>query len=100
MASTSIVSETFQLPNTASSVKGIVKPHSAKPSAIWFKLATGILRSWESIGSTIAYAVGATHWSNLNQMALGFLPNTASSVKGIVKPHSAKPSAIWFKLDQ
>jgi hypothetical protein len=33
---------------------------------------TGILRSWESIGSTIAYAVGATHWSNLNQMALGF----------------------------
>ena len=33
---------------------------------------TGILRSWESIGSTIAYAVGATHWANLNQMALGF----------------------------
>ncbi|CAG8258339.1 unnamed protein product [Penicillium nalgiovense] len=33
---------------------------------------TGILRSWESIGSTIAYAVGATHWLNLNQMALGF----------------------------
>ncbi|KAK5797324.1 hypothetical protein VI817_003615 [Penicillium citrinum] len=33
---------------------------------------TGILRSWESIGSTIAYAVGATHWSNLNQMTLGF----------------------------
>jgi hypothetical protein len=33
---------------------------------------TGILRSWESIGSTIAYAVGATHWSNLNQMILGF----------------------------
>ncbi|KAJ5236220.1 hypothetical protein N7489_006311 [Penicillium chrysogenum] len=33
---------------------------------------TGILRSWESIGSTIAYAVGATHWPNLNQMALGF----------------------------
>ncbi|KAJ5892868.1 hypothetical protein N7504_009559 [Penicillium tannophilum] len=33
---------------------------------------TGILRSWESIGSTIAYAVGATSWSNLNQMILGF----------------------------
>ncbi|KAL4881749.1 MFS general substrate transporter [Aspergillus karnatakaensis] len=33
---------------------------------------TGILRSWESIGSTIAYAVGATHWPNRNQMALGF----------------------------
>lgn len=33
---------------------------------------TGILRSWESIGSTIAYVVGATHWSNLNQMILGF----------------------------
>ncbi|KAL4931009.1 major facilitator superfamily domain-containing protein [Aspergillus undulatus] len=33
---------------------------------------TGILRSWESIGSTIAYAVGATHWPNVNQMALGF----------------------------
>ncbi|CAI7586863.1 unnamed protein product [Penicillium glandicola] len=34
---------------------------------------TGILRSWESIGSTIAYAVGATHWPNLNQMILGFV---------------------------
>ena len=33
---------------------------------------TGILRSWESIGSTIAYAVGATHWPNQNQMILGF----------------------------
>lgn len=33
---------------------------------------TGILRSWESIGSTIAYAVGATHWPNRNQMILGF----------------------------
>ncbi|OJI99498.1 hypothetical protein ASPVEDRAFT_50930 [Aspergillus versicolor CBS 583.65] len=33
---------------------------------------TGILRSWESIGSTIAYAVGATHWPNMNQMILGF----------------------------
>ncbi|KAK6062897.1 hypothetical protein SCUP515_12901 [Seiridium cupressi] len=34
---------------------------------------TGILRSWESIGSTIAYVVGATHWPNLNQMILGFV---------------------------
>ncbi|ETS77246.1 hypothetical protein PFICI_11120 [Pestalotiopsis fici W106-1] len=34
---------------------------------------TGILRSWESIGSTIAYVVGATHWSNMNQMILGFV---------------------------
>ncbi|KAF6816383.1 DUF895 domain membrane protein [Colletotrichum sojae] len=34
---------------------------------------TGILRSWESIGSTIAYAVGATHWPNKNQMILGFV---------------------------
>ncbi|EFX04873.1 duf895 domain protein membrane protein [Grosmannia clavigera kw1407] len=33
---------------------------------------TGILRSWESIGSTIAYAVGTTHWGNTNQMILGF----------------------------
>lgn len=33
---------------------------------------TGILRSWESIGSTIAYAVGATDWPNLNQMIFGF----------------------------
>lgn len=33
---------------------------------------TGILRSWESIGSTIAYAVGATRWPNKNQMILGF----------------------------
>ncbi|KAK4503396.1 hypothetical protein PRZ48_004311 [Zasmidium cellare] len=34
---------------------------------------TGILRSWESVGSTVAYAVGATHWSNRNQMILGFV---------------------------
>lgn len=33
---------------------------------------TGILRSWESIGSVVAYAVGATSVSNLNQMILGF----------------------------
>ncbi|KAK2052703.1 hypothetical protein LY76DRAFT_555267, partial [Colletotrichum caudatum] len=33
---------------------------------------TGILRSWESVGSTAAYAVGATHWPNRNQMVLGF----------------------------
>lgn len=34
---------------------------------------TGILRSWESIGSTIAYAVGAVGVSNSNQMVLGFV---------------------------
>lgn len=34
---------------------------------------TGILRSWESIGSTVAYAVGATAVSNMNQMILGFV---------------------------
>lgn len=34
---------------------------------------TGILRSWESIGSTIAYAVGAVGVSNLKQMVLGFV---------------------------
>lgn len=34
---------------------------------------TGILRSWESIGSTVAYAVGATGVSNMNQMILGFV---------------------------
>lgn len=33
---------------------------------------TGLLRSWESIGSTVAYAVGATKVSNMNQMILGF----------------------------
>ncbi|KAL4982239.1 hypothetical protein BDW68DRAFT_182739 [Aspergillus falconensis] len=33
---------------------------------------TGILRSWESIGSTIAYTVDATDWPSLNQMILGF----------------------------
>lgn len=33
---------------------------------------TGILRSWESIGSTIAYAIGATGVSNMNQMIVGF----------------------------
>lgn len=33
---------------------------------------TGILRSWESIGSTFAYIVGATHWSNQNSMILSF----------------------------
>ncbi|TDZ65241.1 UNC93-like protein 2 [Colletotrichum trifolii] len=33
---------------------------------------TGVLRSWESIGSTVAYAVGATRWPNRNQMILGF----------------------------
>ncbi|TID24116.1 Ribosomal RNA-processing protein 12 [Venturia nashicola] len=34
---------------------------------------TGILRSWESIGSTFAYIVGATHWSNRNSMILSFV---------------------------
>lgn len=34
---------------------------------------TGILRSWESIGSTVAYAVGASGVSNINQMILGFV---------------------------
>ncbi|KAI3394661.1 hypothetical protein diail_2471 [Diaporthe ilicicola] len=33
---------------------------------------TGILRSWESIGSVVAYAVGATSVSNMKQMVLGF----------------------------
>ncbi|KAJ4314644.1 hypothetical protein N0V94_006374 [Neodidymelliopsis sp. IMI 364377] len=33
---------------------------------------TGILRSWESIGSTIAYAIGAVHISNETQMIIGF----------------------------
>ncbi|KAF7195461.1 Notoamide biosynthesis cluster protein O' [Pseudocercospora fuligena] len=49
---------------------------------------TGILRSWQSIGSTIAYAVGATHWTNQNQMILGFalwgltIPSTLLAVFG------------------
>lgn len=34
---------------------------------------TGILRSWESIGSTVAYAIGATGVSNMNQMIVGFI---------------------------
>lgn len=33
---------------------------------------TGILRSWESIGSTIAYAIGAVHIHNQTQMIVGF----------------------------
>jgi hypothetical protein len=33
---------------------------------------TGILRSWESIGSTIAYAIGAVHIPNETQMIIGF----------------------------
>ncbi|PWN48001.1 MFS general substrate transporter [Violaceomyces palustris] len=32
----------------------------------------GVLRSFESIGSTFAYVVGATHWVNLNQCILSF----------------------------
>jgi hypothetical protein len=34
---------------------------------------TGILRSWESIGSTFAYVVGATHWGNLYSIILAFV---------------------------
>lgn len=34
---------------------------------------TGILRSWESIGSTIAYAIGAVHIPNQTQMMIGFV---------------------------
>lgn len=34
---------------------------------------TGILRSWESIGSTVAYAIGASGVSNMNQMIIGFV---------------------------
>lgn len=33
---------------------------------------TGIMRSWESIGSAIAYGVGATSVSNRDQMIIGF----------------------------
>ncbi|KFY24054.1 hypothetical protein V491_02313 [Pseudogymnoascus sp. VKM F-3775] len=50
---------------------------------------TGILRSWESIGSTFAYVVGATHWSNLNSMILAFalwavtVPFTLVAVFGV-----------------
>lgn len=33
---------------------------------------TGILRLWESIGSVVAYAVGATSVSKLKQIILGF----------------------------
>ncbi|EME39889.1 hypothetical protein DOTSEDRAFT_178736 [Dothistroma septosporum NZE10] len=50
---------------------------------------TGILRSWESIGSTVAYAVGATHWSNRNQMVLGF------ALWGFTVPFTVM--AVWGK---
>lgn len=33
---------------------------------------TGIMRSWESIGSAVAYGVGATNVSNQNQMIVAF----------------------------
>lgn len=33
---------------------------------------TGIMRSWESIGSAIAYGIGATNVSDLNQMIIAF----------------------------
>lgn len=32
----------------------------------------GVLRTFESIGSCLSYAVGATHWPNLNQCILSF----------------------------
>lgn len=32
----------------------------------------GLLRSFEAVGSTFAYVVGATHWPNLNQGILSF----------------------------
>lgn len=32
----------------------------------------GVLRTFESVGSTFSYAVGATHWPNLNQEILSF----------------------------
>ena len=49
---------------------------------------TGILRSWESIGSTIAYAIGAVHIPNQTQMIVGFalwawtVPFTSMAVFG------------------
>ncbi|CAD0016701.1 unnamed protein product [Aureobasidium pullulans] len=33
---------------------------------------TGIMRSWESIGSAIAYGIGASSVSNRNQMIIAF----------------------------
>lgn len=33
---------------------------------------TGIMRSWESIGSAIAYGIGASSVSNMNQMIIAF----------------------------
>ena len=32
--------------------------------------STGILRSYESVGSTFSYVVGATQWPYFNQMIL------------------------------
>lgn len=32
----------------------------------------GCLRTFESVGSTFSYTVGATHWPNLNQGLLSF----------------------------
>ena len=57
---------------------------------------TGILRSWESIGSTIAYAVGTTTWGNLNQLILGFvlwgvtIPPTLWAIYGDFKKPTAE----------
>ena len=59
---------------------------------------TGILRSWESIGSAVSYGVGATHWANLNQMILAFalwvftIPFTLLSVFGSDWSSSARGS--------
>lgn len=53
---------------------------------------TGILRSWESIGSAIAYGIGATDVSNQNQMIVGFalwaitVPLTLLAIFGDWKP--------------
>ncbi|KAN0060489.1 hypothetical protein ACQY0O_007820 [Thecaphora frezii] len=48
----------------------------------------GVLRSFESLGSTFAYVVGATHWAQLNQCILSFslwiaciLPTTLAIAK-------------------
>lgn len=52
---------------------GEIKGEGAQEKGGVVARTTGILRSWESIGSTIAYAVGATDVSNTNQMILGFV---------------------------
>lgn len=53
---------------------------------------TGILRSWESVGSAVAYGIGATDVSNLNQLIFGFVlwvvtvPLTLLAIFGHWKP--------------